>query len=122
MLVKRLVTIEDLGNIEVLFTDKTGTLTEGPSPSTRPLDPAGSSTTAPLLFGLLCNEATMTADGPVGGNALDVALWAAPDGRTARCRRSTVRPDTQRLGLLPFDHERQLASVVVRSTPTATRC
>jgi Mg2+-importing ATPase len=27
--VKRLVTIEDLGNIEVLFTDKTGTLTEG---------------------------------------------------------------------------------------------
>ena len=29
MLVKRLVTIEDLGNIEVLFTDKTGTLTEG---------------------------------------------------------------------------------------------
>ncbi len=29
VLVKRLVTIEDLGNIEVLFTDKTGTLTEG---------------------------------------------------------------------------------------------
>ena len=29
VLVKRLVTIEDLGNIAVLFTDKTGTLTEG---------------------------------------------------------------------------------------------
>jgi P-type Mg2+ transporter len=29
VLVKRLVTIEDLGNIQVLFTDKTGTLTEG---------------------------------------------------------------------------------------------
>ena len=29
VLVKRLVTIEDLGNIELLFTDKTGTLTEG---------------------------------------------------------------------------------------------
>ena len=29
VLVKRLVTIEDLGNIEILFTDKTGTLTEG---------------------------------------------------------------------------------------------
>src|SRR6185437_8143998 len=29
VLVKRLVCIEDLGNVEVLFTDKTGTLTEG---------------------------------------------------------------------------------------------
>ncbi len=30
VIVKRLVCIEDLGNVEVLFTDKTGTLTEGP--------------------------------------------------------------------------------------------
>ena len=29
VVVKRLVSIEDLGNIVVLFTDKTGTLTEG---------------------------------------------------------------------------------------------
>ena len=29
VLVKRLVCIEDLGDIDVLFTDKTGTLTEG---------------------------------------------------------------------------------------------
>ena len=29
VLVKRLVCIEDLGNVDVLFTDKTGTLTEG---------------------------------------------------------------------------------------------
>ena len=29
VLVKRLVSIEDFGNVEVLFTDKTGTLTEG---------------------------------------------------------------------------------------------
>lgn len=29
VLVKRLVCIEDLGDIDTLFTDKTGTLTEG---------------------------------------------------------------------------------------------
>ena len=29
VLVKRLVCIEDLGDIDVLFSDKTGTLTEG---------------------------------------------------------------------------------------------
>ncbi|MEO8697982.1 MAG: HAD-IC family P-type ATPase [Acidimicrobiales bacterium] len=39
VLVKRLVTIEDLGNIEVLFTDKTGTLTEGAILSTGPSIP-----------------------------------------------------------------------------------
>ena len=41
VLVKRLVTIEDLGNIEVLFTDKTGTLTEGDITFHEALDPAG---------------------------------------------------------------------------------
>ena len=41
VLVKRLVTIEDLGNIEVLFTDKTGTLTEGAITFDQALDPAG---------------------------------------------------------------------------------
>ncbi len=41
VLVKRLVTIEDLGNIEVLFTDKTGTLTEGAISFDQSLDGAG---------------------------------------------------------------------------------
>ena len=41
VLVKRLVTIEDLGNIEVLFTDKTGTLTEGAITFHQALDAAG---------------------------------------------------------------------------------
>ena len=59
----------------------------------------------------------MTAAGPVGGNALDVALWSAPE---ARSRRAGDGPSGyQRLGLLPFDHERQMASVASR-TPTAT--
>ncbi len=42
VLVKRLVTIEDLGNIEVLFTDKTGTLTEGAITFHESLDALGS--------------------------------------------------------------------------------
>jgi Mg2+-importing ATPase len=78
VLVKRLVTMEDLGNIEVLFTDKTGTLTEGDVTFHEALDPAGVEATHPLLLGLVCNEATITADGPVGGNALDQALYRAP--------------------------------------------
>ena len=79
VLVKRLVTIEDLGNIEVLFTDKTGTLTEGAITFDAGPRPGRAAVDAPLLLGLVCNEATMTATGPVGGNALDVALWSAPE-------------------------------------------
>jgi P-type Mg2+ transporter len=49
------VTIEDLGNIEVLFTDKTGTLTEGNITFHEALDPAGAQATEPLL-GLICTR------------------------------------------------------------------
>ena len=114
VLVKRLVTIEDLGNIELLFTDKTGTLTEGRIGYHEALDPAGRPSERPLLLGLLCNEATLTDGRAVGGNDLDVALLeapaaapllAAPDGAAAYAR----------IGALPFDHDRQLASVVVRA-------
>jgi Mg2+-importing ATPase len=114
VLVKRLVTIEDLGNIEVLFTDKTGTLTEGAITFDQAIDAAGAEATAPLLLGLLCNEATMTPAGPVGGNALDLALFAADAARPLLSGADGLG-GYHRLGLLPFDHERQLASVVVRA-------
>jgi P-type Mg2+ transporter len=113
VLVKRLVTIEDLGNIEVLFTDKTGTLTEGAITFHEALDPAGGSSSAVLLDGLLCNEASVAVDGPVGGNALDVALLAAPEAAPLLSAVDGV-PAYARLGALPFDHERQLSSVIVR--------
>jgi P-type Mg2+ transporter len=115
VLVKRLVTIEDLGNIEVLFTDKTGTLTEGAITFDRALDPAGDPATEPLALGLVCNEASVTDKGPVGGNALDVALWRAPQA-------TSLDVDAyERLGLVPFDHERQLVSVLVRTPDGANQ-
>jgi P-type Mg2+ transporter len=113
VLVKRLVTIEDLGNIEVLFTDKTGTLTEGAITLHESLDVCGAPGVEALLAGLLCNEATLTPAGPVGGNALDVALLAAPSAAPYLHEAPGIVA-YERLGQLPFDHERQLASVVVR--------
>ena len=114
VLVKRLVTIEDLGNIEVLFTDKTGTLTEGAITFDRSLDPNGNPDDTALRFGLVCNESTLTANGPVGGNALDNALWAAL-AAAAVTDGEDPPAGYERLGLLPFDHERQLSSVAVRT-------
>ena len=113
VLVKRLVAIEDLGNIEILFTDKTGTLTEGVITFERGLDAEGQESDSPLLLGLVCNEATVTKDGPIGGNSLDQALWSTPEAAAGRESAATAA-GYERLGVLPFDHERQLASVLVK--------
>src|ERR1017187_8552145 len=113
VLVKRLVAIEDLGNIEILFTDKTGTLTEGLIPFEQALGADGRGSDRPLLLGLVCNEATVTDEGPVGGNALDQALWSAAGARTGG-EVTTSAASYERQSVLPFDHERQLVSVLVR--------
>jgi P-type Mg2+ transporter len=101
VLVKRLVCIEDLGDVDVLFTDKTGTLTEGRIAYQRAIPVGDSDLVAVLRWGLLCTE-------PMGGNPLDEALWHAVD-------QSTVEGCT-RLGILPFDHDRRMMSVLVRDT------
>jgi Mg2+-importing ATPase len=116
VLVKRLVCIEDLGDMDVLVTDKTGTLTEGRIAFTAALDAAGDSDPDALLLGLLSTETEpASAGGGIGGNPLDAALWQAPEA---------VQQDTTgyvRTGLLPFDHERQMTSTVVRSPDGSSR-
>ena len=108
VLVKRLVCIEDLGDIDVLFTDKTGTLTEGSLRFMRSAGPDGTADDEPLLLGLLCNEAVVENGHAAGGNPLDVALWDSP----AAERQARTLARWHRLATLPFDHERRLVSVL----------
>ena len=117
VLVKRLVAIEDLGNIELLFTDKTGTLTEGVITFERALNVDGEDADRPLLLGLVCNESTMSEHGPVGGNSLDQALWVAAAARLDDLVHETST--FERIAELPFDHERQMCSVLVRGADGA---
>jgi Mg2+-importing ATPase len=115
VLVKRLVCIEDLGDIDVLFTDKTGTLTEGRVSYQRSV-PAGDADAAMVLrWGLLSTENTGQDGKAAGGNPLDQALWAAP----AATDQQQPLTGYTRLGLLPFDHERNMVSVLVRDTTGA---
>lgn len=112
VLVKRLVCIEDLGDVEVLFTDKTGTLTQGQINYMRAVPAGDHGPDAVLRWGLLCTE-NISPDGQaVGGNPLDQALWQSPDAAAAR----SVLAEYTRLGVLPFDHERRMVSVLVRDT------
>ena len=100
VIVKRLVAIEDLGNVQVLFTDKTGTLTQGQISFTQALDGAGAPDDRVRVLGLACSDKA--------GNELDRALWA--DSKAARRRR---RPDGARSPAVR--PRRQLSSVLVES-------
>ncbi len=116
VLVKRLICIEDLGDIEVLFTDKTGTLTEGQISYKRAIGPDGSPSLAPLAAGLVCNEAAVDDGRAVSGNSLDVALWESPASTPLW---DDVRRWT-RLDIVPFDHESRSVTVLVRD-PSGAR-
>jgi Mg2+-importing ATPase len=107
--VKRLVCIEDLGDVDLLFTDKTGTLTEGRISFTGAIDEHGDDAPRVCELGLICNEAAVEGDAAVSGNPLDLALWEAP-------RPAGIDPlaGCDRIATLPFDHDRRLSTVLVQ--------
>ena len=111
VLVKRLVCIEDLGDMDILVTDKTGTLTEGKISFTRAL-PAieGMSDAGLLTLGLLATEANYAGAkvSSAGQNPLDAALWESPGAAAFEPARF------ERLDLIGFDHQRRRTSVLVR--------
>ena len=107
VLVKRLVCIEDLGDVDLLVTDKTGTLTDGRVTFDAALGACGESPDRVLLLGLLATDADVPAQAAIGGNPLDAALSATPAAAAAPVAAY------ERLDSVPFDHERQLTSALV---------
>jgi len=106
VLVKRLVCIEDLGDVDILVTDKTGTLTDGAIRFEAGAGPAGDHDDQVLVYGLLATEQPLADGGQAGGNPLDVALWQAPHPVLDRHRR---------IASVPFDHERRMTSALVEA-------
>ncbi len=108
VIVKRLVSIEDFGNMDVLCTDKTGTLTEGKIilNDCRPLgeeeDPRV------LSYSLLCNSAAVGHE--IVGNPMDAAIWGYTIKNGAQ---ETVKSYTK-IDEIPFDYQRRVMSVVVK--------
>ncbi|HEX8971582.1 magnesium-translocating P-type ATPase [Oryzihumus sp.] len=112
VLVKRLVCIEDLGDMDLLVTDKTGTLTDGRVSLVEAVDPRGVTAPEVLALGLLATDVEgdswtdTAAPAASAGNPLDAALWeGAAEGPTGYTR----------LEVLPFDHDRRLTSALVRA-------
>jgi len=105
VLVKRLVCIEDLGDIDILITDKTGTLTDGRISLVDALNPAGVHSDSVLRLGLLACDVDLAAGG-ASADPMDTALWESPNARA-------IVGAARRVALLPFDHVRRSTSALI---------
>jgi P-type Mg2+ transporter len=70
---KQLIAIENLGNMDILCTDKTGTLTEGKISLVNYFNSQGQTDKKILQFALDCNSAILHHK--ILGNAIDAAIW-----------------------------------------------
>lgn len=73
IVVKQLISIENLGNMDVLCTDKTGTLTEGKIDVIDYVNAEGKKDNHILELELICNSAVVHHK--IVGNAIDTSLW-----------------------------------------------
>jgi Mg2+-importing ATPase len=99
VIVKRLIAIQNLGAMDVLCTDKTGTLTEGAIRLDRHVDPAGADNDQVLLLGWLNSHFETGLRSPldtaiIEHGKFDAAAWSKIDE-------------------VPFDFERRRVSVLV---------
>ena len=106
VLVKRLVSIEDLGDLDVLLTDKTGTLTVGAVAFDSAVQFGELNVN---LLGMLASDVDyeIALASTAGMNPLDAALWSAPTAATV------FDHTAKRKEALAFDHNRRIASSLV---------
>jgi Ca2+-transporting ATPase len=135
-LVRRLSVVESLGSVDVIVTDKTGTLTEnqmtvkrlyfsgivyevtgtGTNPQgefLREGEPVPAGTLEPLLAcGAMVNdaEALETGEGDYYGDPTEVALLVA-------AAKAGIAPKVERLREIPFSSERKRMTVIAKQEP-----
>jgi len=109
VVVKRLEAIEDIGNVNVLCTDKTGTLTQNKIVAQSIVDIKGNFDLELLKFTLLCNTAVVEGD-KILGNPIDVAIWDFARAHNFNEERLT---EFKLIHEIPFGFNRRRMSVVV---------
>jgi Mg2+-importing ATPase len=109
VIVKKLMAIEDIGNADVLCTDKTGTITEGKIFLEDYVNYDGLQEPRLLLYGLLSNT---EKDQPAITHPLEIAL-----DRFTQMRKEIMDEASsfKKFDNLPFDFERKINTVLVKN-------
>jgi Mg2+-importing ATPase len=107
VIVKKLSTIEDLGNMDIFCSDKTGTLTENKITLIDYVDLNGDKDDEMLQLASYCTSVVQTTK-TMAGNPLDVALMEYVKGK------GTQNLFDERVELIPFDYSRRRMSAVVK--------
>jgi P-type Mg2+ transporter len=107
VIVKRLPAIQDLGSIDVLCSDKTGTLTAGVMQLDQSLDPLGTASRRPLALAAINSRFQTGIRSP-----LDKAILQEAGTDGLGC---------EKVDELPFDFERRRLSVVMKTPEDAAR-
>ncbi len=103
---KQLIAIENLGNMDTLCTDKTGTLTEGNIQLVDFLTMYHKEDIRVLMYSLYCNTALV--HGHVIGNGIDAAIW-----KHALKSNVHVEADVEKVTEEPFDFNRKAMYAVI---------
>ncbi|GAA1215649.1 magnesium-translocating P-type ATPase [Kitasatospora nipponensis] len=109
LLVRRLPAVGELGALEVLCVDKTGTLTTGRLEVAGSLDPAGRPDPQPLRWAAVAGEAALLHADPGLLESADEALLVAADAAGL-----LEGPPAPVLEVLPFDPVRRRSGVLLR--------
>lgn len=106
VIAKQLISIENLGNMDILCTDKTGTLTEGNIELTDIYSEKGKKDQSLLQKALLCNSAFIHHK--VIGGGIDAAIWRYAQKNNIDLAQNIIRLDDE-----PFDFRRKMMFSVV---------
>jgi P-type Mg2+ transporter len=106
VIIKKLVSIEDLGNMDVLCTDKTGTLTENKITINDYFDINGIKDQTILQYALICNSAVYDKN-KVSGNILDKTIVEYANDKKIK------NLDYKRIEDLEFDYKRKRTSSII---------
>jgi Mg2+-importing ATPase len=118
VVVKRLVSVEDLGNIDVLCCDKTGTLTQGEVSLSDYQNLEGKRDDRVVLYGLLSSFRLPERGRALAGNPIDRAVWSHEKAKSLEAELGHYSV----LGRNEFDFERRRTSVLVEERSDHPDC
>lgn len=108
VIVKKLNVIEDLGNMDVICSDKTGTITENKVTLTDYVDLEGKTDFKLLKLGCHC-VSIVEEEETATGNPMDVAIFEY-------CKKQpTLASTCELVELIPFDYSRRRMSIIGRN-------